>query len=183
MRTNKPQLIFLIGLPCSGKTTLGTALQCAADVDFIDLDQAIEERAGTSVSEIFATAGEAAFRRMETETLTDICGAPRCRTLIVACGGGTPCFGDNMDLMRSHGTVVWLRADRHILIRRLTEGRHKRPLVAALDADGIARYADECLAAREPFYSRATAVFDSSRLDTPDEIAATTSTFITEYDL
>lgn len=176
-------VIFLIGLPGSGKSTLGRALQGAGIADFVDLDSAIEARAGMSVAQIFAAEGEASFRRIETQTLADIITRAAAdddrqpRLLAVACGGGTPCFGDNMDRMLAAGTVVELQASRDILIARLIEAGDSRPLLAGLDAGAVGRYIDRTAAARKPYYSRAHAAFDSSRLDTAAEIAESVELF------
>lgn len=171
--------IFLIGLPGSGKSTLGRALQSAGVADFIDLDQAIEERVGMSVREIFDRQGEAAFRRLETDTLHSLVAGSDTggRILVVACGGGTPCFGDNLDHMLATGRVVYLQARRDILIRRLLDAGDSRPLLRGRDADGVGRYVDDLTACRHPFYSRANATFDSSQLDTVEQIAATVERF------
>lgn len=171
--------IFLIGLPGSGKSTLGRALQRAGVADFIDLDEAIEARVGMSVREIFDRQGEAAFRRLEADTLRSlVAGSDTCsRMLVVACGGGTPCFGDNIDYMLAAGRVVYLQARRDILIRRLLDAGDSRPLLRGRDAESVGHYVDDLTACRHPFYSRAHATFDSSQLDTSEQIAATVERF------
>ncbi len=181
-------LIFLIGYMGCGKTTLGHALERAARVRFVDLDEAIEQQAGASTSEIFATEGEAAFRAMETRQLQSLIaqadnGSCADDALVIACGGGTPCQDGNMSLMKAHGEVVLLEADRPILLRRLWEGRAKRPLLAALDRDEMARYVDQHLSQRQPYYRQASSRFDSSRLDTVDQIAESVALFIKQYKL
>ncbi len=173
------QTIFLIGLPGSGKSTLGRALQSAGVANFVDLDQAIEERAGMSVREIFAQQGESAFRRLETDTLRSFTDSPGTsgHLRIVACGGGTPCFGDNLDHMLASGRVVYLQARRDILIRRLIEAGDSRPLLRGRDAESVGQYVDDLTMRRHPFYSRAHATFDSSQLDSAEQIAATVERF------
>lgn len=161
-----------------GKTTLGRAVAACADISFIDLDEAVEQAAGMTVSEIFATMGEDTFRHMESETLASLAAARPGRRMLVACGGGTPCHGRNMELMLASGTVVWLDACRDITLRRLEEAMSTRPLVAGKTRDELETFVDANLAARMPFYSRAHLRFDSSRLDTPGEIADTTARFL-----
>ena len=88
--------IFLVGYMATGKTTLGRALQAAAGVEFVDLDSVVEQRAGMCVSEIFGRLGEAEFRRLESEALDLMLSRRTGRRLVVACGGGTPCHGNNI---------------------------------------------------------------------------------------
>lgn len=167
----------------TGKTTLGHALRKAAGVDFVDLDSLVEDSAGMSVPQIFATAGQQHFRTLEARALARVCadGAPAGRTLVVACGGGTPCFGNNMDTMLATGTVVWLRARTDIVIARLLDAPGQRPIVEGLTRPELETFLERNLAERTPHYSRAHATFDSSELDTPDQIRATAARFITQF--
>ncbi len=172
--------IFLIGYMCSGKTTLGRALGDMTGRAFVDLDDLIEERAGCTVKEIFASEGEDAFRRREREALAVAASAPG--GAIIACGGGTPCFGDNMDFMNSCGTTVHLIvSDRGRLLNRLREGKAKRPLIASLADGEIEDFITRQMAAREPHYVRAMASFDTSRLEDEAEVAETAGKFIHQF--
>lgn len=172
--------IFLIGYMASGKTTLGRALADATKRSFVDLDDYIEARQGQTISRIFATLGEAAFRDMEREALAEIVAATD-RQLVVACGGGTPCFGDNMEVMDRAGVTVMLEAPLEVILRRLRLERSKRPLVASLDGDGeLEQYVRVNLDRRRPYYSRATHVFDSSRLESVEEIDQSVRDFIAQ---
>lgn len=164
----------------SGKTTLGRALADATKRSFVDLDDYIEARQGQTISRIFATLGEAAFRDMEREALAEIVAATD-RQLVVACGGGTPCFGDNMEVMDRAGVTVMLEAPLEVILRRLRLERSKRPLVASLDGDGeLEQYVRVNLDRRRPYYSRATHVFDSSRLESVEEIDQSVRDFIAQ---
>lgn len=172
--------IFLIGYMASGKTTLGRALADATKRSFIDLDDYIEARQGQSISEIFASRGESAFRDMEREALAEV-AAMTDSTLVVACGGGTPCFGDNMELMERAGVTVMLEAPVDVILRRLRLERSKRPLVASLDGNGeLEKYVRDNLDRRRPYYSRAAHVFDSSRLESVEEIDRSVKAFIAQ---
>lgn len=111
--------IFLIGYMGCGKTTFGRALAKATGRDFIDLDFYISQRFRATIPEIFAAQGESGFRRMEGAMLREAGEFPG---VVVACGGGTPCFGSNLDYMLGRGTVVWLQASRQRLLERLLEG-------------------------------------------------------------
>lgn len=165
-----------------GKTTLGEALQEAFPglVEFVDLDREIEREAGDTVAAIFANRGEDEFRRLEAAALRRLAGRNDSRRLVVACGGGTPCHGDNMDLMLTGGTVVWLQASPERTVARILEAGGQRPLVAGMDAARLREYIDSHMATREPHYSRAHLTFDSTRLDTPREIAETVRAFATD---
>ncbi len=170
--------IFLIGFMGSGKTTLGRALGAATGMRFVDLDELIEERCGASVSEIFAREGEARFRQIEHDVLAEVCALS---DLIVACGGGTPCFGTNMDLMNNRGLTVWLEAKPEVLLRRLALEPGKRPLVDGLSPRQLAVRVGEMLREREPHYSHTRARFDSSRLETPREVSESVERFIAQF--
>lgn len=172
--------IFLTGFMASGKTTLGRAVAAATGIGFVDLDDYIVSREGRSITEIFADGGEAAFRRAERRALEALLSDPAAPGLI-ACGGGTPCFGDNLELMDSHGQTVWLDAPVDIIVSRLKEARSERPLVASLSDDELAGYVSTRLDERRPYYSRAAARFDSGRLDTPEQIDESVRQFINRF--
>ena len=174
--------IFLIGYMACGKTTLGTALAAAADVEFVDLDHLIERRFGCSVAQIFATAGEATFRQAESDVLTSL-AEPTEHQRVIGCGGGTPCREENLQRMLGAGTVVLLRANREITLQRILDAPGQRPRFIGLSRDEAVARIDADLAAREPFYCRAHREFDSSRLDTADQIRQSVAEFIRQFDL
>lgn len=174
-------LIFLIGYMASGKTTLGRALAASTKMRFVDLDEYIEAEAGKTITQIFAEDGEAHFRHLESIALKQLT-ATGDDGIIVACGGGTPCFGDNMDLMNQSGTTVWLTAPAEVIIRRLVAERASRPLVAKLsDGGDLERFVIENLNRRTPHYSRSIGRFDSSRLECEDEINDSVRLFINKF--
>lgn len=96
--------IFLMGYMGSGKTTLGRAFARAEGLEFIDLDWYIEERLHKSISELFAERGEEGFRNLERKMLHE---AGEFEDVVIACGGGTPCFFDNMEYMNRQGTTIF----------------------------------------------------------------------------
>lgn len=168
--------IFLIGYMGCGKTTLGRALAGATGLELIDLDEYIEQKAGMTIDRIFGEHGEEAFRAMEREALAAV--ATR-EDVIIACGGGTPCRDGMMDLMNSAGLTVWLRASLPVLHRRLCEGRATRPLIASISSDdALMDFIRVNLEKRSPFYSRAGACFDSSRLESEAEIEDSVNRFV-----
>ena len=162
--------IFLIGYMGCGKTTLGSALAETMHVPFIDLDDLIEQRQHKSVREIFAEIGENGFRQLGRSTLLNVALTTEA---IVACGGGTPCYADNMALMNQHGTTVHLTTSIDRLTTRLTMPEHKakRPLIANKSDDEIRQFISDALAARLPFYNQASLQFDSTDIETAEATA------------
>lgn len=120
--------VFICGMPGSGKTALGKKLAASFGFDFFDLDNCIENASGLSVSEIFDNYGEFEFRRIESEQLTLLTEQTNA---IIACGGGTPCFGENLVLMKSSGLCVFIDIPLGALKQRLLADRgfEKRPLL------------------------------------------------------
>lgn len=159
--------VYLVGFMGSGKTTLGRAAAHAMSLRFIDLDLYIEEREGLTVRQIFAAKGESYFRQAEHDALEEV---SRLTDVIIASGGGTPCQPGLMDLMLATGTTVFLDPSVEVLHRRLKEGRSTRPLIAGLDDATLLSFIETRLAGRMPHYSRSALRFDSSRLESDDEI-------------
>ena len=150
-----------------GKSTLGKALDRRSDLQFIDLDYYIERRFHANIRDIFATRGEVAFRDMERRMLEEV---SQFEDTVIGCGGGTPCYFDNMERMNASGTTVWLDASTERLWERLRVGRRRRPLIASLNADELRTFIDEQLAIRRPYYSRALYKFDADWLDNTEMI-------------
>lgn len=145
--------LSLVGLPGSGKTTLGRQLAAYFNRPFLDLDAAIETRTGRSVRDIFAADGEAHFRTLEATVLREALsyGGP---PLVLATGGGTPCFHRNMALLNYAGPTLWLDVPVAVLAARLPPAEvAKRPLIAA--AGGAEAWLHETLTARMKFYAQA----------------------------
>lgn len=158
-----------------GKTTLSNALNHATGITVADLDELIESKVGCTIKEFWVKHGEAAFRELEESTLRQV--ALSQTDMIVACGGGTPCYGVNMEIMNSCGQTVWLTASHDVLLSRLKAGRHKRPLIAAMDDSTLSDYIISELHRRTPFYSKAHVTFDSSRLENKRDIELTARRF------
>lgn len=118
--------LILIGLPASGKTTVGRQLARRLDMPFFDCDEAIEAAAGCSVSDIFARYGESYFRQLEHRTLETLCRKEGC---VIATGGGAVLREDNRLLLRCSGTVFWL--DRPLAYIMSTDFQTGRPLLTA----------------------------------------------------
>jgi shikimate kinase len=148
-------------MPGAGKTYWGRRLAIAYGLKFVDLDTFIEEREGKSVTEIFETIGEAGFRINEAEALQDVIADSK-STKIIACGGGTPVFGDNLRLMKETGCVVYLRAELSILAQRLAGELDRRPLLTR--DPFLLPTLQQMLDARESFYEQAHYIFDVENL-------------------
>ncbi len=172
--------IFLIGYMGCGKSTLGRALGRMTPLRFIDLDNYIETRYHCTVREIFALDGESRFRDLERRMLDEV---SEFEDVVVACGGGTPCFGDNMDMMNSRGTTVFLDTSFPKLLERLKRGRHKRPLIADKSDEELASFIVSALDERIPYYSKAAIRFQGDLLENETEIDDTAMRFITLFDL
>ena len=159
--------VFLVGYMAAGKTTLGRRAAQLLNVEFIDLDAYIESRYRKSVSELFAERGEAGFRDIERRMLHEV---GEFDNVLVATGGGTPCFFDNMEYMRSRGITVYLEASASILCQRLSRAKEKRPLVAETTSEELHDYVSEMLKRREPYYRQADYCFDADRYEAVDSV-------------
>lgn len=157
--------VFLIGYMGCGKTTLGEALALQLGLRFIDLDDFIESWQGMTVRKIFDEMGEERFRELEIEALQEIAAM---RNVVVSCGGGTPCHGDNMALMNQAGITVWLTTcpDRITARLLLPEQKVKRPKIVNLPDDAVLPLVEAELQARAPFYSQSQIQFDSTDIET-----------------
>ena len=167
--------IFLIGYMGCGKTTLGRALARATGRPFYDLDFYIEQRFRSSVSRLFEQRGEDGFRQLEKAMLREV---GEFDNAIISCGGGTPCFFDNMDYMLARGRVVWLQATPERLCERLAVSRSRRPLLSALSDSELLDFIERGLEARRLYYERASAVFDSTQLENRRQISDSVSRFL-----
>ena len=159
-------LVFLIGMPGVGKTFWGRIWAAASDYDFVDLDEDIETQAGVSIADIFCDVGEDGFRALETTVLRDTIAAARGRNTIIATGGGTPVFSNNMDAMLESGFVVYLKADIETLLKQIAGSEVLRPLLQHSDPD--AAVLEGLLKRRAPFYERAhlSVAVENLRTDT-----------------
>ncbi|MBP5771745.1 MAG: shikimate kinase [Bacteroidaceae bacterium] len=159
--------IILIGYMGAGKTTVGKALATELGVPFYDLDWFITTRYRRSVPEIFAERGEEGFRDLERRMLHE---AAEFEDIVLSCGGGTPCFFDNMDYMNSLADTIYLKATPEVLAMHLRMGKGKRPLLEGKSPEELEGYIREMLITREPFYSQAKYTIDVSLLDTVTKI-------------
>jgi shikimate kinase len=160
--------IFLIGYMGSGKTTLGKAYARAMQLQFIDLDWYIEERFHKTVQELFEERKEDGFREIERNMLHEVA---EFEDVIIACGGGTPCFFDNMEYMNGKGETVFLDASPEVLFRRLKIAKSKRPLLMDKSDEELMDVIQNALRIRIPFYSQAKYVFNAESLEDKEQIS------------
>jgi shikimate kinase len=161
-------LVFLIGMPGSGKTSIGKELSKLLGSNLIDLDEYIAKKEKLSIPQIFKTKGEDYFRKAETASLKEI--IERSKKTVVSVGGGTPCFYKNMDIMMSGSKVIYLKATVEELAARIEADPHERPLFSKHKGKKLAEKIASMLEHREKYYKKAFISFETSG-KTPDVLA------------
>lgn len=149
--------IYLTGMMGAGKSTLGRKLAKKLGYHFVDLDELIEQREGLPLAEIFNFRGEHYFRTLEADILKE---TVLLKETVIATGGGTPCYFDNLNWMNKHGKTIYLRGNITLLAQRLLPGMSKRPLLAGLKPEELPGFLSVLMAAREPFYTQAHIIAD-----------------------
>ncbi len=150
--------IFLIGFMGSGKTHWGRLLSEKLGIRFFDLDEQVTEHAGKSVVEIFATEGEEQFRLMEKDVLHIITESHD--SFVMACGGGSPCYFNNIEYMNLSGTSVWINAPLEVLFQRLLSEKDKRPLIKDLSDEQLRNFIAKKFSDRKIYYEQADVTVD-----------------------
>ena len=151
----------------AGKTTVGKALAKETGLQFYDLDWYIEGRMRKTVPQLFAERGEDGFRQVERTMLHE---AAEFEDVILSCGGGTPCFFDNMDYMNAQGDTVYLKASPEVLCAHLKMGKTRRPLLEGKTPEELLGFVTEQLERREQYYLAARHVLDVDLLDNYEKI-------------
>ena len=136
----------------AGKTTIGKALARKTGLEFFDLDWYVENRYRMKIPQIFAEKGETGFRELERYMLHEV---TEFEDVVISCGGGTPCFFDNIDYMNSLAETVYLKAEPEVLRTHLLMAKSQRPLIQGKTPDELRDFIKESLANREPFYAKA----------------------------
>ncbi len=145
--------IFLIGFMGSGKTHWGKLLAAKLRLSFRDLDTVIVEKENKPVADIFAEKGEEYFRYQEKKMLEEIVAEET--SFILSCGGGTPCFFNNIEFMKKNGKVIWLNTSIDVLKERLLKEQKSRPLIREIDDSDLRRYIVRKLSERRMYYQQA----------------------------
>jgi shikimate kinase len=162
--------IILLGYMGSGKTTVGKALSTNLGLPFYDLDWYIESRMRRTVKQIFDERGEEGFRKIEHNLLHEVA---EFEDVVISCGGGTPCFFDNMDYLNQQGDTVYLKCSTDVLYEHLRMGRTVRPLLLNKTPEEVRLFIGEQLAQREKFYAKAKYTLDVTLMDNFDKIKIT----------
>ena len=144
--------IYLIGYMGSGKSTLGCKLAKKLHIPFIDMDHYIEVRNYKTIPQIFAEEGEESFRLKEQKALKEL---SEFTDVVIATGGGAPCFFDNMYLMNKTGKTIYLNIDPKVLAYRLMHSKTERPLIKGKSKEELIRFIDESLKKRLAYYKKA----------------------------
>jgi shikimate kinase len=146
--------IYLIGMPSSGKSTLGKELARNLSYTFADMDKLIETREQKTISEIFSNQGEAHFRELEKKTLQ---GFQPDQSMVIATGGGVPCFHDNMQFIKNNGVSVFLNVELDDLAKRLYKAQgNNRPLLdKSQSEEAVIASIKKTYEERLPFYKQA----------------------------
>ncbi len=151
--------IFLIGFMGSGKTHWGKQLATQLKIPYYDLDDVIADKEKKSVSQIFAESGEEAFRVKEREVLESLIDENE--TMVLSCGGGTPCFFNNIERMKKYGVVVWLNTHVEVLLLRLKNEKASRPLIKNVPDGDMRTYIVRKLNERRIYYEQAHVIIDN----------------------
>jgi len=152
------QRIFLTGFMGAGKTTIGKELASQMKLSFVDLDLFIENRYRKTIPQIFAEKGEDIFREMEQKALHEVA---EFEDVVIATGGGAPCFHQNMKFMNESGTTVYLKVSTEELIKRITLHQYTRPVLKGRSDSELKVFVEEMIAKRSPFYEQAHIIFNT----------------------
>ncbi len=145
--------VYLIGFMGSGKTHWGKRLSRQTGIPFYDLDEEIVRTEQQSVQQIFHDKGEEYFREKERDMLEAI--TEDHNSLILSCGGGTPCFFNNIDFMKNNGTIIWLNTAVDTLVQRLLKEKHHRPVIKNVSDAELKSFIIKKLQDRKLYYEQA----------------------------
>lgn len=148
--------IFLLGFMGSGKSHTGRRLASLLEMQFIDLDYWIENQQNRTIPAIFETEGETAFREIERNALHHM---TQFENAVIACGGGTPCFFDNMNWMNQQGLTIYLDTPIEVLVKRLKPERAHRPLLKDLNDSELYQFIEDKLITRLFYYQQAQVIY------------------------
>ncbi|MFI5187714.1 MAG: shikimate kinase [Chitinophagales bacterium] len=158
--------IFFIGFMGSGKTHWGKQVSEKLHIPFFDLDEQIISHENKSIPEIFTENGEEYFRLLEKDILHII--AESHENFVMACGGGAPCYYNNIDYMNQSGTTIWINTPIDILFHRLIKEKENRPLIKNLTDAQLKGFIIKKFADRRIYYEQADIVVDEEPLKLED---------------
>ena len=160
--------IFLVGFMGAGKTTLAKKLGSKLGYQWIDTDQEIEKKEGVKVSEIFEVRGEAYFRALEKQLIDGLLHSEK---MIVATGGGLPCFNNLMETLNQLGTTIYLERTPKELFQRVKQATNSRPLIAHKSDEELLEYIESTMEKRREIYLQSNIIADRFS-QTPEKIIA-----------
>lgn len=151
--------IFIIGYMGSGKTTIGRMIAKKLNLAFYDLDHYIENKYRTTIALLFETKGEAAFREIERNCLHEV---GEFENVLIATGGGAPCFFDNIEFMNQRGHTIYFRLQAAEIVGRLLLARDgQRPLIANKTPEELNAFVSQTIARRDAYYAQAQHTIDA----------------------
>lgn len=159
--------IFLIGFMGSGKSVSGKKLASSLGLSFADLDTLIEQNYKMTIPGIFSQFDESVFRKLETKVLNEFVEGD---DFVLSCGGGTPCFNNNMELIKKSGISIYIKLSPKALADRLIKSKTKRPLIQNIEPEQLVRKIEEMLLLREKFYSQSDITVEGLNLKVGDII-------------
>ena len=154
--------VILVGFPGCGKSSVGKKLAAKSGLRFVDLDEAFEEEYHITIPDFFQKYNETAFRSCERKVLINKLQED---DIVLSSGGGTPCFSDNMQLMKDSGIVVYIKMAPTSLFDRLSHAKRPRPLVQNKTPEELQQYIDNTLPLREPVYQQAHLTVKGESID------------------
>ena len=150
---NNTENIYLIGMPSSGKSTLGRSLSTHLGFEYVDMDDILVQQEGRTIAQIFAENGEDYFRKIESELLKTFIPNQK---KVISTGGGVPCFFDNMDSILKNGISIYLNVSPQGLFERIVNSnKNDRPLIDKSDHEILLKTLTDKYQYRYQFYSRA----------------------------
>ena len=165
--------LVLLGYMGSGKSTVGKILAKNLNISFYDLDNFIEENENQSILEIFNSKGEIYFRKIEKKYLLNLLQSDE--NIILSVGGGTPCYGDNLELINNNATSVYLRTGLNTLYNRLITEKGKRPLISEIKDENLKEFIAKHLFERSSFYEQADFTIQCDGISTEEICSRITS--------
>ncbi len=162
--------VYLIGFMGSGKTTLGHDLAKRLRCRFVDMDKELENKHQLLIPEIFGKFGEEQFRSWESELLQKLSLE---KNLVVATGGGLPCFHKNMELLNQSGITIYLKLSTETIFERLSKRRGNRPLILSFSDAELKEYIQSTLANRESVYMQSKYTVNAELISVEDLISYT----------
>lgn len=161
-KTTRLMNIFLMGYMASGKTTTGKTLAKKLSMNFVDLDELIEQTEKTTIDLIFKDQGEEKFRAIESIYLKKTTGI---NNSVIALGGGTPCYNDNLGIILNNGISIYLKMSASSIVNRLLNAKKKRPLIENKTQEELLQFVESSLKEREKFYERANYTINALNLN------------------